>query len=105
MWRVSSQSEKVTALRSRSGLREQMDADVDFLQEIDNPNKLVFKLVRPLHIEEPPGPDVAFFEIEMVSGDARLAKRIDLATTIGATAGMSRRSAIRHTTAASPSLT
>ena len=69
----------------KTGLREQMDADVDFLQEIDNPNKLVFKLVRPLHIEEPPGPDVAFFEIEMVSGDARLAKRIDLATTIGAT--------------------
>ena len=30
-----------------------------------------FKLVRPLHIEEPPGPDVAFFEIEMVSGDAQ----------------------------------
>ena len=69
----------------KTGLREQMDADVDFLQEIDNPNKLVFKLVRPLHIEEPPGPDVAFFEIEMVSGDARLAKRIDLATTIEAT--------------------
>ena len=69
----------------KMGLREQMDGDVDFLQEIDNPNKLVFKLVRPLHIEEPPGPDVAFFEIEMVSGDARLAKRIDLATTIEAT--------------------
>src|SRR5262249_30088597 len=60
-------------------------ADVDFLQEIDNPNKLVFKLVRPLHIEEPPGPDVALFEIEMVSGDARLARPIDLATTIAVT--------------------
>src|SRR5262247_2347880 len=35
----------------KTGLREQMSADVDFLQEIDNPNKLVFKLVRPLHIE------------------------------------------------------
>src|SRR5215470_17412321 len=44
--------------------------DLDFLQEIDNPERLVFKLVRPLHIEEPPGPDVSFFEIEMVSGDA-----------------------------------
>src|SRR5262249_23669485 len=69
----------------KTGLREQMSADVDFLQEIDNPNKLVFKLVRPLHIEEPPGPDVALFEIEMVSGDARLARPIDLATTIAAT--------------------
>ena len=68
----------------KTGLREQMGADVDFLEEIDNPKKLVFKLVRPLHIEEPPGPDVAFFEIEMVSGDARLARPIELATTIGA---------------------
>ena len=41
--------------------------DVDFLQEIDNPATLVFKLVKPLHIEEAPGPDVAFFEIEMIS--------------------------------------
>ena len=69
----------------KTGLRDQMGADVDFLQEIDNPEKFVFKLVRPLHIEEPPGPDVAFFEIEMVSGDARLARPIDLATTIAAT--------------------
>jgi endonuclease G, mitochondrial len=67
------------------GLSEQMGADVDFLQEIDNPKKLIFKLVRPLHIEEPPGPDVAFFEVEMVSGDARLARPIELATTIAAT--------------------
>jgi len=69
----------------KMGLSEQMGADVDFLQEIDNPKKLIFKLVRPLHIEEPPGPDVAFFEVEMVSGDARLARPIDLATTIAAT--------------------
>jgi endonuclease G, mitochondrial len=69
----------------KMGLSEQMGADVDFLQEIDNPKKLIFKLVRPLHIEEPPGPDVAFFEIERVSGDARLAMPIELATTIAAT--------------------
>ena len=46
---------------------------------------LSFKLVKPLHIEEQPGPDVAFFEVEMVSGDAKLAKPIDLAATIAAT--------------------
>lgn len=69
----------------KMGLTEQIGADVDFLQEIDNPNKLVFKVVRPLHIEEPPGPDVAFFEIEVVSGDARVARPIELATTIRAT--------------------
>ena len=69
----------------KMGLREQMSAELDFLQEINNPKELIFKLVRPLHIEEPPGPDVAFFEIETVSGDVRLAKPIELATTIAAT--------------------
>src|SRR3984893_8136399 len=66
------------------GLPELMGGDLDFLQEIDNPERLVFKLVRPLHIEEPPGPDVSFFEIEMVSGDARLANPIALAGTVSA---------------------
>ena len=68
----------------KMGLTELMGGDLDFLQEIDNPERLVFKLVRPLHIEEPPGPDVSFFEIEMVSGDARLANPIELASTISA---------------------
>ncbi|MGB7832831.1 MAG: DNA/RNA non-specific endonuclease [Xanthobacteraceae bacterium] len=66
------------------GLTEPMSGQLDFVQEIDNPERLVFKLVRPLHIEEPPGPDVSFFEIEMVSGDARLANPIELASTISA---------------------
>jgi endonuclease G, mitochondrial len=69
----------------KMGLRERMGADVDFLQEIDNPKKLVFELIKPLHIEEPPGPDIAFFEIEMVSGDARLAIPVELATSVAAT--------------------
>ena len=60
-----------------------MSSSVDFLEELDNPAKLVFNLVRPLHIEDSSGPDLAFFEIEMVSGDARLAKPIDLVTEIG----------------------
>src|SRR5215472_1915958 len=68
----------------KMGLTEPMGGDLDFLQEIDNPERLVFKLVRPLHIEEPPGPDISFFEIEMVSGDARLANPIELASTISA---------------------
>ena len=50
-----------------------------FLQEIDNPETLVFKLFKPLHIEEPPGPDLSFFEIEMTGGDAKLATPIELA--------------------------
>lgn len=57
-------------------------AGADFLQEIDNPAELVFELVKPLHVEGPSGPDVAFFEIRQVSGDARLAKPIRLASEI-----------------------
>ena len=55
-----------------------ISAGVDFIQEIDNPSTLVFNLVRPLHIEESPGPDLAFFEIEQTSGDSMLAKPIEL---------------------------
>ena len=63
-------------------LNGQISADVDFLQEIDNSNRLIFKILKPLHIEEPPGPDVAFFEMEIVSGNAKVAEPIDLATRI-----------------------
>lgn len=69
----------------RSGATGPMSSAVDFLQEIDNPSSLVFKVIRPLHIEESTGPDIAFFEIEMVSGDAKLATPIDLASDIAAT--------------------
>ena len=54
-------------------------ASVDFLQEIGSEKKLVFELVRPLFIQEAPGPDVAFFEIEVRSGNKSLAKPIALA--------------------------
>lgn len=60
-------------------------ASVDFLQEIDNANRLVFKLVRPLFIQEPPGPDVAFFEIEVRSGNDMLAKHIKLVDKVRTT--------------------
>jgi endonuclease G, mitochondrial len=73
------------AARSGDGFTFKMGDDgrigaaVDFLQEIDNPNMLIFKLVRPLYIEPSPGPDLAFFEIEMKAGDRKLAKPIKLA--------------------------
>jgi len=69
----------------RSGAAGPMSSAVDFLQEIDNPARLVFNVIRPLHIEDDGGPDLAFFEIEMVSGDAKLAKPIELASDITAT--------------------
>ena len=67
------------------GLNGVMSADIDFLQEIDNPAQLIFKLVRPLHIEDEPGPDLSFFEVEISSGNAKLAKPIELASEITAT--------------------
>lgn len=54
-------------------------ASVDFLQEIDNTDTLVFELIKPLHIEESPGPDVAFFEVKITGGDPKLATPIALA--------------------------
>jgi endonuclease G len=53
-------------------------ADVDFLQEIDNPKVLSFKLVKTMHIEAAPGPDIAFFEVDEVGGNAKPAKPLVL---------------------------
>ena len=63
----------------QTGLDGPMGADVDFLQEIDNPAALLFKLVRPLHVEEEPGPDLSFFEVEVTGGNGKLASPIVLA--------------------------
>jgi len=60
------------------GSQGQIRASVDYLQEFDNPNTLVFRLIRPLHIEPAPGPDVAFFETDVVSGQERLASQVAL---------------------------
>jgi endonuclease G, mitochondrial len=68
----------------QTGLNGPMSADIDFLQEIDNPARLIFKLIRPLHIEDEPGPDLSFFEVELSSRNAKLAKPIELATEIAA---------------------
>jgi endonuclease G, mitochondrial len=67
------------------GLNGPMSADVDFLQEIDNPATLIFKLVKPLHIEEEPGPDLSFFEVEIISGNSKLATPIELAANVAVT--------------------
>lgn len=72
----------------RTGPNGMISARIDFLQEIDNPETLEFKLIRPVHIEEEPGPDVSFFEIELTSGDTRLAGPINLADTIAETANV-----------------
>src|ERR1700712_749769 len=67
------------------GLNGPMSADVDFLQEIDNPATLIFKLIKPLHIEDEPGPDISFFEVEIASGSSKLATPIKLAANVAVT--------------------
>jgi V8-like Glu-specific endopeptidase len=62
----------------KMGVGGKVGAAVDFLQEIDSSQQLIFGLVRPLHIEPATGPDVALFEIEMLSGDSQLAQPIPL---------------------------
>lgn len=62
-----------------------VDAAVDFLQELGHDDKLVFKLLRPLWIQPAPGPDVAFFEVDLASGPSSLAAPIPLATDVRAT--------------------
>lgn len=56
-------------------------ASLDFLQEIGSDDQLIFKLIRPLHIEPIGGPDISLFEIEITSGDHKLAEPIRLAKT------------------------
>jgi endonuclease G len=64
----------------RTGDDGRISAGIDFLQEIESDDTLLFDLVRPLHIESATGPDVAFFEVQPVSGQNKLAERIRLAT-------------------------
>ena len=66
----------------RMGNEQPIAAAVDFLQEFENPSTLLFKLVKPLYIEDDRGPDLAFFEIDVNGGDARLAKAIQLADDV-----------------------
>ncbi|MBV8186555.1 MAG: DNA/RNA non-specific endonuclease [Alphaproteobacteria bacterium] len=61
------------------GVAGKIDADIDFLQEVDSAKTLIFQLLRPLHIVDAPGADVAFFEVEP-RGDAKLAQPIALAS-------------------------
>ncbi|MET4085602.1 DNA/RNA non-specific endonuclease [Bradyrhizobium sp. S3.5.5] len=65
----------------RTGMNGPIAAGVDFLQEIDNESTLLFSLVKPLHVESEPGPDLALFEVELTSGDDKLSTPIELATT------------------------
>lgn len=65
-------------------------ASVDFLQEIDSDEKLSFRLREILDVEREPGPDMAYFRVE-VTGTGALAKPIvlsDRAPTLTANAAI-----------------
>jgi endonuclease G len=79
---------KGDAYTFQMGLNGAMSADVDFLQEIDNPATLIFKLIKPLYIEEEPGPDLSFFEVEITSGNSKLATPIKLSASVAVTANV-----------------
>jgi endonuclease G, mitochondrial len=72
---------KAAGFSFKIGVGAEIGAAVDFLQEIDNPRTLVFRIVKILHVESPSGPDIAFFQIERESRDGKLAAPIDLAAT------------------------
>ncbi|HYW17276.1 MAG TPA: DNA/RNA non-specific endonuclease [Allosphingosinicella sp.] len=70
----------------RDGHDGAMVAAVDFLQEIGSDDKSrIFELLRPLHIEEAPGPDLAFFRVRHLSGGKGLAPHILLAESLAPT--------------------
>lgn len=65
---------------------ERIRAHTDFAQEIDGTAAPVrFELVRPLWVEDRPGPDVAFFEIRAPSSAVKLPPPLKLAAAPTAT--------------------
>lgn len=69
-------------LAFRPGAHGSIRASVDFLRESSSAATALFDLKRILHIEEDPGPDVAFLRVKQVAGGQRLAKQIPLASNI-----------------------
>jgi endonuclease G len=57
----------------------QMNASIDFLEEIGSTNERTFRLDRILHIEDPDGPDLAFMKVSP-TGAQSLAAPIGLST-------------------------
>lgn len=66
----------------RNGADGPIAATIDFRREFDDLNTLLFRVMKVLHVENRPGPDVAFLEIDVHAGNARLPTPIELATTI-----------------------
>jgi endonuclease G, mitochondrial len=59
----------------RMGAAGEIRASIDFLEEVENPDTALFRLVRPLHIEETSGLDAAFFWSSVPAARSRLPGR------------------------------
>lgn len=66
-------------LAFRTGPLGRVDASIDFLREFGNDARRTFRIVKPLHVESPGGPDLAFFEVELTSASGELTSPIDVA--------------------------
>ena len=55
----------------RSSFGRPIRADIDFLEEFNRRNSKTFRLVEILHIEEEPGPDIAFLRVDPGDGLAQ----------------------------------
>ncbi|HEY0661257.1 MAG TPA: DNA/RNA non-specific endonuclease [Lysobacter sp.] len=75
-------------LEFRVGPAGRISASTDFRKEIDgvDDGSVTFQLARPLHIEDEPGPDLAFFEVRRENGNGTLAKPLACAKRARATA-------------------
>lgn len=63
----------------QTGLNGEMKVSIDLLQEIGREDKQIFRIHRVSYIEERPGLDLAFLEVEQIDGE--IAKPIELSTS------------------------
>lgn len=56
-------------------------ADIDFMREDGRADRRAFQLIEPLLLIQKPGPDIAFFRVEQITGSPRLAAPIPLAAS------------------------
>lgn len=68
------------ALRFMTGVTgDPIAAEIDFLKEFERADTREFRLTKPIYVAPEGGPDIAFFEVEQVSGDNCLSDPIALA--------------------------
>jgi endonuclease G, mitochondrial len=67
----------------QSSVMGQMGARIDFKEEFQGPNPAEFRITEVLHIEDAPGPDMAFLRVDWGSGEKRTPIRLAPLTQSG----------------------